>query len=43
MWPAELAAEQLMKFSRVAGGNAKPGRKARLDSLMKTLEYVSRW
>jgi len=39
--PMELRAAKFFKGDR--GKNKEPGRKARMDSLTKTLEFVSRW
>ena len=39
--PMEFGPTKLFKGDR--GKNKEPGLKARLDSLVKTLEFVSRW
>ena len=39
--PMELRMTKFFKGER--GANKEPGRKARMDSLIKTLEFVSQW
>lgn len=39
--PVDFWMTKLFKGDR--GQNKEPGRKARMDSLIKTLEFVSRW
>lgn len=39
--PMEFSQTKLFKGDR--GKNKEPGLKARMDSLTKTLEFVSRW
>lgn len=39
--PMELSAARFFRGDR--GKNRKPGRNARMDSLVKTLEFVSQW